>query len=251
MIPEALIGFLEERPPSALAFSGGCDSTYLLYVCSILKADVVPYFVRGSFQTQEEEDSVREICGRYGFVPSILQIDTLSDADIAANTSERCYLCKRRVFSLIKEASCKEGRSCIMDGTNASDDPAGRPGMRVLDEMGIVSPLRVCGITKDEVRRLSREAGIPDWDKPSDSCLATRIPVGTPITGEALERTYRAEKAIRALGLRGIRVRTVGKGAKLETDPEQRDLLESNREEVEKILLKYYDSVSYGERRPL
>jgi len=138
-----------------------------------------------------------------------------------------------------------------MDGTNASDDPAARPGMRILDEMGIVSPLRICGITKDEVRRLSREEGIPDWDKPSDSCLATRIPTGTTITAEALERTYRSEKEIKALGFRGIRVRSIGGGARLEADPEQKDLLDANRDAIEKILLKYYDSVSYGERRPL
>jgi uncharacterized protein len=101
LIPEALIGFFKDRPSPALAFSGGCDSTYLLYVCRTLKVDVVPYFVRGNFQTLEEEDSVRKICERYGFVPRILHIDILSDGAIASNPPDRCYLCKRQVFSLI------------------------------------------------------------------------------------------------------------------------------------------------------
>lgn len=250
MIPDSLRRFFEENPRPGLAFSGGSDSTYLLYVCHILEVDVVPYFVRGSFQTPEEEETVRASCTRYGFEPRILNVNVFDSPGIVSNGPDRCYLCKRFVFSRIIEAAKRDGRAYVMDGTNASDDPAGRPGMRALEEMGIISPLRICGITKADVRRLSKEAGIPGWDRPSDSCLATRTPTGTSITEDGLRRTYEAEKAVREFGFRGFRVRTRGTGARLEIDPSQRSILEEYMEEIEAVLLKYYDSVSYGERTP-
>jgi uncharacterized protein len=140
-----------------------------------------------------------------------------------------------------------EGRT-VIDGTNASDDYDLRPGMRAIQELGVRSPLREAGLTKEQVRELSREAGLPNWDLPSDSCLATRIPTGTVIDEKLLRRTEDAETEIETLGFRGFRVRTRGGSALLEVAPEQSGLLESCKETVEKVLLKYYDGVSYGER---
>ena len=107
----------------------------------------------------------------------------------------------------MKARSEADGYPVLLDGTNASDDAADRPGMRALREMGVLSPLRLCGLTKAEIRRLSREAGLPGWNKPAYACLATRIPTGTAITSELLQKVEGAESALRALGYRDLRVR--------------------------------------------
>lgn len=248
-VPEPLVRFFEDNPTPALAFSGGTDSTYLMYVCRALDVDMAPFFVRSVFQTDEEAEAAKNLSDRYGFELRLLEHDVLSDGRIAANTRDRCYLCKTKVFSMIRDAASKDGRACIIDGTNASDDPGERPGMRALSELGIRSPLRECGIGKQTIRMLSKEAGIPTWDLPSDSCLATRIPFGTALTEKLLNRTYCAEKGIKAMGFSDIRVRTMGSGARLEVPKGLEPLLEEEKGEVEALLLKYYDSVSFGERK--
>jgi len=249
-VPEALESYLRDNPHPAIAFSGGCDSSYLLYACRELSIDAAPFFVKGAFQTQRELDRASDLAGSLGFELRVIMFDVMSREDIVANPEDRCYLCKKAVFELISEAARKEGRDCIMDGTNASDAFEDRPGMRVLEEMGIRSPLRECQITKEDVRELSREAGLPSWDLPSDSCLATRQPFGMRITEEMLERTESAESEIREMGFTGFRVRTTATGASFEVDPAQQALLDSSRAEVERTLLKYYDSVSFGVRNP-
>ena len=247
-VPDRLRQTLERIPRPALAFSGGTDSVYLLYACSRLGIDVAPYFVKGAFQTDEELERARTMAVEFGYNLRVLRIDPLSIGEIVRNDELRCYHCKKAVFKLITDTAQADGRKVVMDGTNASDDADSRPGMRATSEMGILSPLRDSGLTKEDVRNLSREAGLPTWDMPSDSCLATRIPTGTVITAPLLERTYKAEREIRDLGFRGIRVRTVSNSARLEILKYQSDLLEAKRKGVEEILLKYYDSVSYGVR---
>ncbi len=248
-IPVSMIEFFRSNPGPALAFSGGSDSAYIMYVCRELGVDMTPYFVYGPFQTEREYGRVKQLSEQMAFELKVIELDVLSDQSIAINDADRCYHCKRAVFEAIGSASKKDGKSYVMDGTNASDDVDSRPGMRALAEMGIRSPLRECGLTKEDVRRLSKEAGLPTWDLPSDSCLATRIPTGTVLTKELLDRTERAENDIRELGFTGFRVRTVGNSARLEILSSQSNLLEFKRAEVEEVLLKYYDSVSYGERK--
>ena len=248
-IPQSLVAFFEDNPRPALAFSGGADSTYLMYVCSELDVDVVPLFAKGPFQSEDEISRVTDLSHSFGYDVSIIDVDPLSDGRITRNDSDRCYHCKRMIFSAISELAGSEGRY-VMDGTNASDDLGDRPGMRALSEMGIRSPLRECGITKAQVREYSRLAGLPTWDLPSNSCLATRIPTGTAITLESLRKVDSAEKELRSIGLKDFRVRIAGSGARLETIPSQKDILESDRRRIEEILLKYFDNVTYGERKP-
>jgi len=137
----------------------------------------------------------------------------------------------------------EDGYSLIIDGTNASDDAGDRPGMKALGELGIRSPLRECGITKDEVRRQSRMAGLPTWDKPAYACLATRIGEGEWITKEKLERTERAEEFMKGLGFTDFRVRTRGEGALVQVKADQYDMARSLMNEI-KSGLSDYDSVS-------
>lgn len=249
-VPESLQKVLSDAERPVLAFSGGVDSAYLLYACRESGTDIVPYFVKGAFQTEKELKRARDLASSLGFDLAVLQFDVMSRDEILENTGERCYLCKRAIMGLIIDEAGRGGRNAVFDGTNASDDTGERPGMRVLGEMGIRSPLREAGLTKQDIRKLSKMAGLPTWNMPSDSCLATRIPQGTRITMEDLVRTETAEADIRELGFRDFRVRTVGRGALLETDAAQSDLLDKNRQIVEQTLLKYYDSVSYGIRRP-
>ena len=142
--------------------------------------------------------------------------DVLSVPAIAANPPDRCYYCKRHIFSLIAAHAARDGFTAIADGTNASDDVASRPGFRALQELQVLSPLRACGITKAQIRHLAQQAGLPLADKPAYACLATRIPTGNPISAPVLALTERAEARMRALGFRNFRVRYLGGDAKLE-----------------------------------
>ncbi|MBQ3736477.1 MAG: TIGR00268 family protein, partial [Candidatus Methanomethylophilaceae archaeon] len=169
---------------------------------------------------------------------------------ITSNPADRCYHCKRLIFSSISRCASTDGCVYIMDGTNASDDPCGRPGMRALRELGILSPLRECGITKRQVRELSREAGLPTWNRPSNSCLATRISTGILITEEGLRRTESAEDELRSIGFSDIRVRTLPDSCRFEFTEAQKGLFESSETRVRQILLKYYPSVRYSTREP-
>lgn len=249
-VPEPLAQFFKDNPKVAIAFSGGADSSYLLYAAKYCGAEIGAYFVKSAFQTKEEMDIARNVAGMLGFQLNIIEIDVLSDEVIKTNPSDRCYHCKRHVFGNIIERSRADGFDIVVDATNATDDPGDRPGMRALKELGIVSPLEMCGIGKPDIRTMSREAELPTWDMPSNSCLATRIPVGTVLTEELLTRTENAEKKLAAMGFRDFRVRTKETGCILETTRNQEDLLQSKLRRVEEILLKYYSDVSYGIRNP-
>lgn len=214
--PERLRAFFEENPRLALAFSGGCDSAYLLWAARACGAELGVYYVRTAFQPAFELEDARRLCRELGQELHVLELDALADGRVRENSPQRCYFCKRRIFGAILEAAARDGYACVMDGTNASDDAGDRPGMRALREMRVRSPLRECGISKAEVRALSREAGLFTWNKPAYACLATRIPTGTPIEAAALKRVERAEAALSALGFSDFRVRLTPGGCRLE-----------------------------------
>ena len=235
--------FFAAHPRAALAFSGGTDSAYLLCAALRAGADVHAYFVKSAFQPQFELTDAETLARSLGAALTVLPLDVLADACLAANTADRCYHCKKRIFSAIAEAAARDGYDLLLDGTNASDDPSDRPGVRALRELSVRSPLRECGLTKPEIRRLSREAGLFTWDKPAYACLATRIPTGTPITAATLERTERAEAYLASLGFRDFRVRLLGSAAKLQLRAEQLPLLLETRGAVLRELKRHYDGV--------
>lgn len=201
--------FFRENPKVALAFSGGVDSAYLLYAAGESGASVRAYYVKSAFQPRFELEDARRLAGELGADMRILEEDVLADAQVASNPGDRCYHCKKRIFTAIAKAAAEDGFSVLMDGTNASDDAGDRPGMRALRELEVRSPLRECGLTKAEIRRLSKEAGLFTWDKPAYACLATRIPTGAEITEERLCRTERTESYLASVGLRDFRVRMI------------------------------------------
>lgn len=235
--------FFTENPKLALAFSGGVDSAYLLYAAMEHGARIRAYYVKSVFQPQFELDDARRMAEALGADMRILEADVLADPAVADNPPERCYHCKKAIFTAIAKAAVEDGYTVLADGTNASDEAGDRPGMRALAEMSVRSPLRECGLTKDEIRRLSREAGLFTWNKPAYACLATRIPRGERITEEKLQKTEAAENYLSAIGLTDFRVRLFGNAARLQVTEEQLDMVLDKRTEILGELKKYYDAV--------
>lgn len=234
-----LADFFSEHPKAALAFSGGVDSAYLLYAARACGADVRAYCVRSAFQPAFELADARNLAPEL----TVLTVDVLADEAVASNPENRCYFCKKHIFTAISARARQDGYALLLDGTNASDDDADRPGMRALRELGVLSPLRLCGLGKPEIRRLSREAGLFTWDKPAYACLATRIPAGERITPEKLARTERAEAFLFSLGFTDFRVRTLGGAAKLQLPAAQMGKLLEQRAAVNAALGADYESV--------
>ena len=235
--------FFRANPRTAVAFSGGVDSAYLLYAARRWGQETRAYYVHSAFQPAFELADARRLAGDIGAELRVLEVDVLSCPAVTANPADRCYHCKQAIFSTILAAARADGFSVLLDGTNASDDAGDRPGMRALRELSVRSPLRECGLTKDEIRQLSREVGLFTWDKPAYACLATRIPTGEAITAEKLRRTERAEDFLFSLGFTDFRVRTLGDDAKLQLRPEQLPLALEKRAEILDYLKQDYRSV--------
>ena len=235
--------FFSAHPKAAIAFSGGVDSAYLLYSAKQNGAEVKAYYVKSVFQPQFELDDAIRFADGLNIQMRVLSVDVLSSDIIAENPINRCYYCKRMIFETIRKAAAKDGFSILLDGTNASDDVGDRPGMRALCELSVLSPLRECGLTKAEIRRLSKKAGLFTWDKPAYACLVTRIPAGEPITEEKLKATEEAENFLFSLGLKNFRVRRMGNIAKIQVPADQMGKLIDNREVILTKLKKYYASV--------
>lgn len=228
--------FFARHPKAALGFSGGTDSAYLLYAGLECGAELRPYYIKTQFQPEFELEDALRLCSELGVELHVIESDILSVPGIAENPKDRCYHCKRALFMLLRERAASDGYAELLDGTNASDEPGDRPGTRALRELGVLSPLRDCGITKAEVRRLSREAGLFTHGKPSYACLATRIPAGRRIEPGDLRDIESAEAALRALGYSDLRVRLTERGARLELHESQIECAASQRAAILDIL---------------
>lgn len=235
--------FFAKHTKVALAFSGGVDSAYLLYAATLCNVDVVAYYIKSQFQPEFEYEDAKRLVKELNARIKVVEVDVLQDKAIAANPENRCYICKNNIFNNIINAAREDGYSIIIDGTNASDLEDDRPGMRALKELGVMSPLRMCGITKDEVRRLSKEAGLFTWNKPAYACLATRVKTGETISDDILKRIEEAEDYIHSLGLLNIRVRYTNNKIKLEIDKNKVELFELNKTLIENKLLTMFDSI--------
>ncbi len=236
--------FFTEHKKIAISFSGGCDSAYLLYAAKSCGAEVSAIYVRTPFQPKFELSDARRFCTEYGIPITVVEHDILSDEVVAANPADRCYHCKRALFAQITWTAHALGFSEIADGTNASDDAGDRPGMRALAELKIYSPLRLCGLTKADIRAASRQLGLFTADKPAYACLATRVPTDIPITRDALKKIEAAETALRALGFSDFRVRYISDDtAKLEVKENQLSLVFLKKNEIIKSLSPYFKEI--------
>ena len=235
--------FFEKHNKVALGFSGGVDSAYLLWAAHDAGADVRPYYVKTAFQPEFEYEDALKVCEFVGVEPTVIELDILEDEKVAANPSDRCYYCKSRIFGAITERAVSDGYEVLIDGTNASDSEDDRPGFRALKELKVLSPLRLAGLTKDEIRKKSKEAGLFTWDKPAYACLATRFQAGERITLEGLKRTEQAEDFLRKLGLTDFRVRSIDDNAKIEVTEKELGIVFENREKIYEKLSEMYKGV--------
>ena len=236
--------FFKQHPRVALAFSGGVDSSYLLYAGLKWATMLGVYYVKSPFQPEFEYRDALRLASDLGASVTVLTADPLSDAQVAANPANRCYYCKKVIMSTIRAAAARDGFDLIIDGTNASDDISDRPGFKALGEEGVLSPLRICGITKERVRELSREAGLFTWSKPAYACLATRIPTGELITEEKLHAVEQSEDVLFGMGFTDFRVRTKDGAAKLQFIAEQHSEAARRMDEIRAALAPYYSEVS-------
>ena len=236
--------FFHENPKVAIAFSGGVDSSYLLYAALKEAKEVRAYYVASEFQPEFEKEDAKRLAGELNADMKILTVSALEIPGVKENPANRCYFCKQGIFGAIWKAAKEDGFETLLDGTNASDDAGDRPGMRALLELSVRSPLRECELTKDEIRRLSKEAGLFTWDKPAYACLATRIRTGELITREKLAATEAAEEYLFSLGFRDFRVRMRDGQARIQLLEGQWNLMLQFRKEVLCELKKYYESVT-------
>lgn len=217
-----------------VAYSGGVDSTLLLKVAH----DVLGDRARGVLATSpsmpaQELEAALALARALGVAVAVVETRELADPRYVANSAERCYFCKAEIAAQLLAYAGREGFRVVADGANSDDGVAAadyRPGQRAAREAGLHSPLQEVGLTKAEIRALARELGLPNWDKPAAACLASRVPYGTPITAATLTQIAEAEAAVRALGVRQLRVRHHGDVARIEVPPEDFETVLAQRE---------------------
>ena len=235
--------FFTEHPKAALGFSGGVDSSYLLWAAVNAGADIAPYYIQTAFQPAFELEDAQRLCAQIGVKLNVIQLDALADPRVAANPANRCYYCKVGLFGALRARAKADGYDLLLDGTNASDDAGDRPGMKALREMEVRSPLRECGLTKAMIRQESRKAGLFTWDKPAYACLATRVPTGRTITPELLRRVEGAETALFDLGFTDFRVRLYDDAARLQLPEGQLAKAVEQRQAIRQALAPWFDIV--------
>ena len=235
--------FFTEHPKAALGFSGGVDSSYLLYAGIKAGADIRPYFIKTAFQPEFELEDAKRLCAQLGAELHIIELDALANPDVVKNPANRCYYCKTGLFGTLQQRAKADGYTVLLDGTNASDDAGDRPGMKALTEMSVLSPLRLCGLSKAQIRELSREAGLFTWDKPAYACLATRVPTGEAITEALLARVEGAEQVLFSLGFTDFRVRVFYDAARVQLKPAQMQQALSRRSEILENMKPYFKIV--------
>ncbi|HVM71239.1 MAG TPA: ATP-dependent sacrificial sulfur transferase LarE [Anaerolineales bacterium] len=216
-----------------VAFSGGTDSSLLLKVAHDVLGDkaIAITAVSASLAASERTEAM-QIAALIGARHILLESGETSDPDYLSNTPNRCFFCKKETFGKLAGYAQQHGIRFLVDGTNADDTGDYRPGRKAALQFHVRSPLLEAGLTKAEIRSLSHELGLPNWDKPAAACLSSRIPYGTAITLEALSQVERAEAMLHGLGLRQLRVRHHGPVARIEVEPEDFPRLLEHRNEI-------------------
>lgn len=228
-----------------VAFSGGVDSTLLLKVCADVLGDNVLAVTAISETTagHEREDAVR-LARKLGAAHLQVESREMELPEFIANPSDKCYVCKKSRFGDLVALARQKGFSWVADGTNADDHRDFRPGHRATRELKVRSPLMEAGLTKPEIRRLSKQFGLPTWDKPSAACLASRIPYGTPITARKLKQVDDGERFLSDLGVTGqVRVRHHGDVARLEVD--DRNIVKLAEKPIRDRVVQYFESLGF------
>ncbi|MCU0608833.1 MAG: ATP-dependent sacrificial sulfur transferase LarE [Chitinispirillaceae bacterium] len=230
---ECLKKVIGKHASAVIAFSGGVDSAFLSAVAGeVLEKRVLLVTASSSTYPAAELAAATELAAALGLPHRVIVSEETDIPGFAANTPDRCYFCKRGLFSLISEIARKERFSAVFEGSNADDLKDFRPGRKAVAELGIVSPLLEAGLTKDDIRRYSAQIGLSTASKPSAACLASRFPYGETITLAGLARVGEAEQAVRGLGFVQLRVRSHGDLARVEVAPAEMDRAWTMRTEI-------------------
>lgn len=207
----------------AVAFSGGVDSTFLLKVAyEVLKDRVLAVTARSSTYPEREFKEAMSFVQGLGARHIVIISEELDIGNFSANPINRCYFCKKELFTKIIEVAFENNINHVADGSNIDDLDDYRPGLTALKELAVLSPLREAGLTKEDIRILSKEAGLSTWNKPPFACLASRFPYGQEITREKLDMVDKAEQYILDMGIKQVRVRHHGDIARIEVTADER-----------------------------
>lgn len=229
----ALTEYLEGLGSAVIAFSGGVDSTFLLAAAKeALGGRVTAVTAQSASFPKRELDEAARFCRTLGVPQRTFISDELSIEGFRRNPPDRCYICKKAIFGELLKIAEELGAAAVCEGSNIDDEGDYRPGLRAIAELGVKSPLREAGLTKAEIRALSKEMELPTHSKPSFACLATRFPYGEEITAEKLAMTERAEQLLSECGFTQYRVRIHGTSARIELLPEEFPKLMELRREI-------------------
>ncbi|MFC1571910.1 ATP-dependent sacrificial sulfur transferase LarE [Candidatus Margulisiibacteriota bacterium] len=218
---QQLQNLLKDMKRVLIAYSGGVDSTFLLKVAKDALGDnVLAVIAESPTFPQEEVEFAKSLCEQFGVKYQIIQTDEYNNEDFVCNSKDRCYYCKSELFGKLWQIAKENGIEYVLDGSNFDDKSDYRPGHKAKQELGVRSPLMELAFTKQDIRSLSKELGIPTWDKPSYACLSSRIPYGTRITKEILAKVGTGERFLRSLGFKQLRVRHHDSIVRIEVDQE-------------------------------
>jgi pyridinium-3,5-biscarboxylic acid mononucleotide sulfurtransferase len=230
---EQLLHILREMGSVIVAFSGGVDSGLLAVAAhQALGEKALAITIHSPVEARDDVEAATALAQQVGFRHRIIEHDDLADAQFVANPPDRCYFCKFNRLGDILAIARGEGYAAVVEGSNADDGGDYRPGRRAVTELGGRSPLAEAGLSKADIRAISRWLGLSVWDRPSAPCLATRFPYGTPVTLEGLRQIAAAEAYLQELGFNTVRVRHYGSMARLEVAPEQVERLAALRQQV-------------------
>ena len=230
----------------AIAYSGGVDSTFLLKVAAdVLGNKVIAITAKSTTYPEREFKEAVKYIGDIGAKHIVIISEELEIEGFAKNPIDRCYFCKKELFSKVRKVADDNNINAVLDGSNADDVSDYRPGMKAANELKVISPLKDAGLTKDNIRELSKRLGLPTWNKPAFACLSSRFPYGNEITVEKLSMVERAEQFLLDLGFRQIRVRHHGDIARVEVNVEERskffstEMMDKVANELKSIGFKY------------